>query len=179
MAAHPLIGVWNGSAHPMQESSIVFYPDGNGLLFYFMGSLGARLGEFKWADAGANRINVKWVVKCDYSDIYDDNLGEDEEEEEELVEEAGSSLNDDGIFDYRITHNELHILIGPHDTEKPIYHTGVPGNFEEEKQRWEKYTAEFNPFMKGRQVWMTDGANWHKTPFSIEQPLEKPWWKFW
>lgn len=167
---HPLIGIWNGCSNPMQETNVIFFSDGHGLLFFFWGSQGpANLSEFTWQPVTEASIKVEWIVRHRYDyELLDDN---DPEEDAES--------NDDSIIDFTITDEGLMINIGMHDMPNSLNRVAAPGNFSEEKIKWTEYTKEFSPFMKGRQVWITDGKKWQKTPFSTPQPSAKLWWKFW
>lgn len=168
---HPIIGIWNGCAFPTQETTVIFFEDGNGLLFFYWGSQGEpTLSEFKWLPNSGNSVQLEWIVRHDYD--YN-SPGEEDDDDEAAIEDQ----RDHTKAHYTIIDRSLVIHIGMHEFDHALNFVGAPGNFATRKPLWEKYTKEFNPFGPGRQVWIASGHGWQKTGFTIDE--KKPWWKFW
>lgn len=171
---HPIIGIWNGCAFPTQETTVIFFEDGKGLLFFYWGSQGApTLSEFKWLPNSGNCVQLDWVKRHD----YDYNSAKEDDEDEEEDESDIEDQRDHSKAHYTIIDRSLVIHIGMHDFDHGLQYAGSPGEFATQKPKWEKHAKEFNPFGPGRQVWIVGEQGWQKTPFVLEE--KKPWWKFW
>lgn len=175
---HPIIGIWSGSAFPTQETSVVFFEDGNGLLFFYWGSQGSpTLSEFKWMPRDENSISLEWIMRHDYDYHTETNDEEEQDQKDEDDEEPDSEVRDHSKAAYTLANDTLVIQIGMHEFDHALNYAGKPGEFAPQKSLWEIFTREFNPFGPGRQVWIWSGKGWHNTGLTIEE--KKPWWKFW
>lgn len=174
---HPLIGTWTGNAFPTQETSIIFFKDGQGLLFFYLGSHGpALLNEFTWKPLSEKTIHVEWIVKDDYD--YESDEDEEDDEAHDGDEEAEPDEKDDAVYPFSVTEQGLVMQLGMHEFEYALRYAGLHGNFEEDKIKWTDFTKTFNPFGDGRKVWTVSADNsWQKTNLSVTE--NKPWWKFW
>lgn len=176
-----LLGVWSGNAFPTQETDIIFFENGYGLMFFYWGSYGEPfLDEFKWENEEKNKIKITWLVR--YKNDHEDSE-EDEDGMDHGANLKNEPINVDGseTIEYIIPEKGfLKLKLGMHDFDNALKFVGIAGDYDIGKMKWEQFTKTFNPFGSGRKVWLVSGNNtWEKTNLEVEEKSAKPWWKFW
>lgn len=177
-----LVGVWGGSAHPLQETTVVLCADGRGLLFYYQGSTDGSpfVDEFAWRVLdGGGRMQVTWHLLHVYEEDVEGE-GQEEDEEEPTAEYEPRVTVTSGkveVVPYRRTEGvepALYIDLGLHDWSYdpvPLRYVGAAGPFERERERLQSLAeGGFDPFGPDRQVWVIGDENeWRKVAVPVDE----------
>jgi hypothetical protein len=160
-----LIGIWNGSEFPTQETTIVICRDGRGLYFYYCGSddRGTFVDEFDWT-LGDQKIDIVWKEHQTPRWAlpgYDGTQTEDDEDEFVTLRDAPDIA---ACWFQDEEKSRLTLAIDIDFAHAPtLRRAGSDPVFEAERIRFKNLAENFDPFGEDRQVWFVDEEhNWIK-----------------
>jgi|GEM_PF-6967873 len=157
-----LIGVWNGSAYPTQETTLALFGDGRGLLFYYHGSDKDTpfVDEFSWSAVREGTLEVKWQVL--HTNDRESDSKDDGSDGPPLIVRSGIAEE----IDYDFVDGLLDISLGLHDGYfTKLHHVDPLSDYDVEHQRLTELAANFDPFGPDRMAWDVSVAGaWRKLP---------------
>ena len=161
--AEQLIGVWSGSAFPTQETTLVFCPGGQGLLFFHLGSSADTpfVDEFTWSLGTGARLELRWLSRHEY-DFGPEGEEADEDQDPDFIVTTGGEESVPVELTEKPT-RALRVALGMHGQTRAdtwLVYVSAPGSYEAERESLRTLAETLRPFDPDRQAWNMAGDRW-------------------